>query len=61
MILLFIQQHEHLSDLQNEVSLLETKYKRADEEVECKKQVGNRYGVYLMIIKDNFAYFFFFI
>lgn len=33
------QQHEHLSDLQNEVSLLETKYKRADEEVECKKQM----------------------
>lgn len=33
------QQSEAFGDLQHEVSLLESKYKRADEEVECKKQM----------------------
>ena len=33
------QQTEALADRQHEVSLLESKYKRADDELECKKQV----------------------
>jgi len=49
------QVNERLSDLQNEVSLLESKLKRAEDEVDAKKQVTLIYSVHVCFSSINFV------